>query len=383
MKTLIFSLFLFAFGCSATVSESLGSENDAGEAADTTPVQTDQPPTDAAVAADAPAPTDASASDTGPIQPTIRLSPVSPPARTVPPNSTGVLLGVFDIIAGEALLPIRGFRVRRVGVGTPTDFNSLFAYLVPSTSASNEPFRYTLGHGINPSTQMATIRYYGNLRPRWTATVYLYGDLAPGTPGGQHAFELTEVLTEDGTVPGVAVRSQAITIGTRRATRIDIRRVTTSETVPTQRPRQIIASFDAIVGENPAELGNLALTHGGASLPPVPFRDFELWLGDRRIEIDTSVGINDNQLVLTPITPIALAARSTNRFTVRATVIAEAGTHFQIHLEYPSDLRMRDVVLGEAAAVCISSLRTPGCDGPGQGSYDGTGGNANIFRVTN
>lgn len=382
MKMFIFSLFLVVLGCSATVSETATSENDAGEAADTVPVQADQPPADAAVATDAFVPTDASASDTGPIQPTIRLSPLSPPARTVPPNSTGVLLGVYEIQSGSTMLPIRGFRVRRVGVGLPTDFANLYAFMVPRSSTVNEPFRYTTGRSLNPQTQTSTIIHYaGDLHPNWTLSVYLYGDFAPATVGGQHAFELVEVLTDTGSLAGSAVRSQAITIGAQRATRVDVRPVPMEILIPRNRPGQIVASFALNVGTGAAECGNIALAMSGGTPPALSFQNIELWLGEQRIAIDTNVGVIDNRVVLTPLASVLLAAGRAHHFTVRATVTAPVGTTFRFYLEYPSDIRLRDVATGEAAAACIGNLHIPGCDDVNQGMYDGLPGSKSRLTV--
>lgn len=399
MKHALWILMIIAatFGCAATVSESHApptthEEEDASPApADVT---TDTTPTDANVSSDVnqasdagdvqtvDATTDAEVmSDSGLLPPvTAALSPMNPPSRGIPRNSTGVFVAAYNLTSTGAEVPIRHLRIRRVGVGPSTDIVNVYEYGVTRGSVANTPFRYSTGRSVNPVTNKVTTPL-GTLQAGATTTTLIYVDFGSATVGAQHAFELTGIIIEDGSIDGLlvpitAVRSNTITISGDLAGRLDVQRGSVIGRVNSNVPGEAIGSCRLRANRHDLDIVHLSFVQSGTVMVSSEVTQLEVWLGRTRIPISEWMDALNGYFVLTPITPIHLPAGTEEELIILGRVTSPSGRTIRMFLEYPTDIHVIDRVLNTPAAVCIASTMTGGCDGPNQGSFDGTSGNA-------
>lgn len=316
--------------------------------------------------------------DAGPRYPiSARISPLTPPARSLPPNATGVFAAAFEMtdeVGGD--VPIRTVFFRRVGVGSPSDIAGVYDYGVTRGSIANTPFRYSTARTINSDTNIIAMPFGGStIRPHATATHLLYVDFAPGTTGAQHAFELTGILVENGTsegllIPIVAVRSNPITLNGDRAGRLDVQPGPSIDYLASGIPSTAVVSVRMRAGHHDLDLVRFALAQGGSVQLWNELFDLELWRGSERIAIAEWTNPLNGYIVISPITPIYLPANSTTDFIIRGRVTAPAGRTLRIYAEYPTDVQAIDRALGTPAET-------------DQSSFNGIGRNASEAVVTN
>lgn len=113
----------------------------------------------------------------------VALSAQTPVAGSVPSGATGVVFTCWDFMAGSEAAVVKSLHVHRVGPGNSTAFTNLYLYRADG--------RLTTGRTINSETQMVE---FNNINQEVAAgenmKVCLVGDLAAGSNGGVHAFEL-------------------------------------------------------------------------------------------------------------------------------------------------------------------------------------------------
>lgn len=401
MKTTTFGFALLATlaGCASTVQGTSSEEDaatpDAQIASDATP--TDSSITDTGSVRDAGG--DSATTDTGttadvemrwPISASI--SSMTPSARTIPRNATGILAAAFDMTDAGMSIPIRMIYFRRVGVGPATDIANVYYFAVTNGSVANTPFRYSLGRAVNPMTNVISMPFEGgNLRPGATTTMLMYIDLAPGTAGAQHAFEMTGILVEDGTpdgllVPITTVRGNPITLSGELASRLDVQRGPSIGPVRMGASGETVGTVRLRAGSHDLDLIRFSLAEGGSIEEWRELSDLELWRRQgtawTRIPISEWTTPLNGYVVFSPVMPIYLPAGTTEDFEIRGRVTAPSGRTIRLFAEYPADVQANDRTLNVPSATCISSTALGGCDGPGEGSFDGTPGNASETVVT-
>lgn len=374
MKLIGFLVGLLALGCSATVTVGNAPEEDVGTPDVSVSADAGQQTADAGMQVE---------TDAGRRYPiSARISPITPPARSLPPNATGVFAAAFEMtdeVGGG--VPIRMVYFRRVGVGSASDIANVYDYAVTNGSVANTPFRYSLGRGVNAETNIVSIPQEGNtIRPYATTTHLLYIDLAPGTTGAQHAFEMTGILVEDGTTDGLlipitAVRGNPITLNGDRAGRLDVQRGPSIDYLGMNVPNTAVVSLRMRAAYHDLDLIRFSLSNRGNADIWHDLVELELWHGNVRIPIAEWTRPLNGQIVIVPLVPIYMPANSTTDFIIRGRVTAPVGRTLRIYAEYPTDVQALDRELGTPAATCIASTITTGCDVPDQGSFDGVGHN--------
>lgn len=386
----IIAIVAATFGCAVTVSDGGSTPPIMREEQDASPTP-DTATTDAAVNETSVMERDTSTdavSDTGMMTDSglspliVTLSTTTPAGRSVPRNATGVFAAAFDLTSTGEAVPIRLLRFRRIGVGAPREIGNVYQYGVTTGSRANTPFRYSLGRAVNATSNEFTMPFGTSVRAGATATelIYLDFDLASAMVGSQHAIELIGVVIEDGSpdgllLPVTAVRSHALTISADYASRLDVQRGPPIEYLGMGVAHTAIASFRLRAGYHNLGVVHLSFYQAGSVMTSTEISDLELWRGSERIPISEWTIPLNGYLVLSPSAPIFLRANTTSDFIIRGRVTSALGKTIRIYAEYPTDVQAVDLTLNTPAATCIASTATGGCDGPNQGSFDGTDGN--------
>lgn len=334
---------------------------------------------------------DGGVADSGGVRWPIRvaISAMTPPAQSLPRNSTGVYAAAYDVTDMGKSRPIRMVYLQRGGDGPATDIANVYYYAIPNASRASTPFRYSTGRAVKPVTNRISIPFDGNIRPGETSTMLIYIDLAPGTVGAQHAFEVTGVLVEDGSpdgllVPITGVRSNPITISEDLAGRLDVRVDGPLAPVTANVPGEIISAQRLRANRHDLDVVRFSYVINGTVEEWREIMNLELWRGRVRVPITEWMDPINGHVVMSPLSPIRILADTEEGFTIHARVTAPAGRMIRIltFAEYPVDVYAIDRVLNVPAATCISSSHTVGCDGPGQGAFDGTPGSVSEAVVS-
>lgn len=305
---------------------------------------------------------------------TARLSASTAPAQEVAPNVTGLLAAAFEVTAPGEAVPVRSLRFRRVGVGNAADVANAYLFAVPGGSRSGMPFRYSTARAVNPLTGRFEYAFDNRVQAGATTTILVFVDLNASSAGGQHAIELIEAVTDRETIAFPAVRGFPVTIGARRAVRLGIRPGPALGPATRDVASVPVASFRLVGGASLISVPSLMfiLASGSVGMRADELRDLELWRGRERIPlIEWDMPFNGT-LFLVPSLPLEVPPDVTADYVVRGRVTAPVGSRIRAYVEYPSDVRARDVARNERAATCISAIHTIGCDGPDQANFDGS-----------
>jgi len=127
----------------------------------------------------------------------VSLSTATPVAGSVPSGATGVVFTCWDFKATEAAM-VKSLHVHRVGPGAQSNFTDVYLYRGDQ--------RLTTGRSINSETNMVEFNNINQeIAAGENAKMCLVADLAAGSSGGVHAFELgsaADVMTNSSDMTG-------------------------------------------------------------------------------------------------------------------------------------------------------------------------------------
>jgi hypothetical protein len=300
----------------------------------------------------------------------VSLASDTPPAQTVPKNAASVAMAKFNLTAGSSAALVTGLQIRRIGVGSTSDFANVYLY-------DGNGNRLTTGRTINSSTNI--VEFHGlniNVAAGATYSLVLVGDFAGASitaTGGQHSFELSGassvVISGSGTVSGsFPVRGNVFTVGTISAGRLDVQKGTTPTNPNIGAQNAEISNFKLTANTNDIEVRRITLIQAG-SVSNSDLTNLELWQGTTKVA--SAAALVGDKIVLTFEPPYVISNGTTKTFSLTAAIAGRAERTIKTYVEYTTDVYAVDRLYNSGAAICISASATGGCTSTSQGSFDG------------
>lgn len=303
----------------------------------------------------------------------VSLASDTPAGQNVPQGASSIQLAKFNLTAGSASALVTGFTLRRVGIGSTSDFANVYLYKADGT-------RLTTGRTINSSTHL--VQFNGlnlSIAAGSTLSVMVVGDTNSGlTAGGQHSFEISDAasIVVSGTGATVAgsfpVRGNVFTIGTTSASRLDVTKGTTPSNPQIGAVEAEISNFKLTAQGNDIEVRRVTLLQGG-DIANTDVTNLKLYQGSTVVA--TTASLAGDKIVLN-FSPAYLVSNGTTRvFSLKANVAGRTGRTIKTYAEYSTDVYAVDTRFGTGAHVCIDSVTAP-C----AGTFDGSA--TNFITVT-
>ena len=311
---------------------------------------------------------------------TVSLASDTPASATVPKNAASVSLAKYNITAGSAEARIDGLQIRRIGVGSTSDFSNVYLY-------DGNGNRLTTGRTINSTTNVAEFNGLNiTIAAGQTKSIVVVGDFsgASATAGGQHSFEITTggavVMVGTGTVGGsYPVRGNVFTVGTISAGRLDVQKGTTPTNPNIGSTNAEISNFKLTANTNDIEVRRITLIQAG-SVSNSDLSNFNLYQGTTLV---ASAGATEgDKIVLNFNPPYVITNGTTKTFSLQAKIAGRSGRTIKTYTEYTTDVYAVDRLYNAGAAVCIAATATGGCTAASQGSFDGATSGTNYIEVT-
>lgn len=309
---------------------------------------------------------------------TVSLASDTPAGATIPRNSSSVQMAKYNLVAGASDVMVSGLKLTRVGVGATSDFANVYLY----DGAGN---RLTTGRTLNSVTneiEYSSLNITVPAGGMYSVVVVADFNVAAGSTGGQHSFQLTSagsvVISGSATIGGsFPVRGNVFTIGTSAAGRLDVQKGTQPTNPNIGAIDAEISNFKLVANTNDIEVRRLTLYQAG-SITNTDLTAMNLYQGTTIVA--TAAAVNGNYIVLNFNPAYVLSQGTTKTFSLHARIAGRAGRTIKTYVEYTTDVYAVDKVYNAGAAVCIASTATGGCTATGQGSFDGTG--TNFIEVT-
>lgn len=299
---------------------------------------------------------------------TVSLASDTPAAATVPKNAASVMLAKFNIMAGSADAKVDGLRIRRIGVGAASDFANVYLY-------DGNGNRLTTGRTINSTTNVTEFNGLNmNIAAGQSKSVVIVGDFSnPGTTGGQHSFEISDMssvtLIGSSSVGGsFPVRGNVFTVGTTSAGRLDVQKGTTPTNPNIGAQNAEISNFKLTANTNDIEVRRITLIQTGG-ISNSDLSNFNLYQGSTLVA--STAAMMGDKIVLTFNPPYVITNGTTKTFSLQAKVAGRAGRDIKTYVEYTTDVYAVDKLYNAGAAICIADTAIGGCTATGQGSFDG------------
>jgi hypothetical protein len=281
---------------------------------------------------------------------TVTLASDTPAGVTVARNAASVQLAKFNLAADSNAAVVSSFAVRRIGVGSANDLANVYLY-------DGNGNRLSSGHSINSSTNVVSFNGLNLTIPANSSiSLVVVGDfdVASGSTGGQHAFQIADAasvgISGTGTVGGnFPVRGNTFTVGTITASTVTVANGSDPSDVTIGSTNAEIANFTLAAGTNDIAVSRIALTvdNGGATLS-----DFKLYQGTTVVG---SASAMNGDLVVIQLNPTYVLAQGvTKHFSLHASINGRLGNTIKTYVENSTDVTAIDQLYNSGAAVAIT-----------------------------
>jgi hypothetical protein len=288
---------------------------------------------------------------------------------TLPQGASSVALLKVNLTAGSAEAMVTGLTLKRVGVGTSSDFTNVYLYDSNGT-------RITTGRSINSSANTVQFNSLNLTIPAGSSkSLVLVGDVGTSlTAGSQHAFEVSDaasvVITGTGTVGGsFPVRGNTFTIGSTTASSITVTKGTTPANPNVGQKDVEISNFKLAAGTNDIEVRRVTLLQAG-DISNADLTNLTLWQGSTQVA-SAPVVIGD-KIVLNFNPPFVVTNGQTKTFSLHGDVAGRSGRTIKTYVEYTTDVYAVDTRFGTGAQVDIGT----------SGTFDGSTSGSKFITVT-
>ena len=298
---------------------------------------------------------------------TATLASDTPAAATVPKNASSVMLAKYNFTAGSSAAMITGLRVRRIGVGSTSDFSNVYLY-----DANGN--RLTTGRTINSSTN--EVEFNGlnlSIAAGQTVSLVVVGDFSsPSTTGGQHAFQLSDasavIISGSGTVSGsFPILANTFTVGTTSAGTLVVQKGTTPTNPNIGSTDAEISNFKLTANTDDIEVRRITLLQAG-SVSNSDLSNFQLYQGSTVVA--TASAVNGDKIVLNFNPPYVITNGTTKTFSLHAKIAGRSDRTIKTYVEYTTDVYAIDKLYNSGASVDIGT----------SGTFDGN--STNYIQVT-
>lgn len=299
----------------------------------------------------------------------VSLASDTPPSATVPKNASSVSLAKFNITAGSAAANIDGLQIRRIGVGSTSDFSNIYLYDGNGT-------RLTTGRTINSSTNVAEFNGLNlAIAAGQTVSVVVVGDFSsPSVTGGQHSFEITTggavTMIGSGTVGGsYPVRGNVFTVGTVLAGSLVVAKGTTPTNPNIGSTAAEISNFKLTANTNDIEVRRITLIQAG-SVSNSDLSNFNLYQGTTLVA--SAAATVGDKIVLNFTPPYVITNGTTKTFSLQAKILGRSARTIKTYIEYTTDVYAIDRLYNSGASVDIGTT----------GTFDGSSAGTKYIEVT-
>ena len=266
---------------------------------------------------------------------TVSLASDTPASASLPQGATGVAFTKFALRAHGGDARVDEFTVKRVDMGDPADFASIYLY--------EGGKRLTGGRTVSSSTHEATFVNLGFTIPSGsTRYLTVVADINDGIDsGGLHAFQLTSgagVKTSGGGTVGGSfpVRGNSMAISTVSVGEVTIDGLTVADNPSVGDTSAELARFELIVSSTEDIGVNRVSLYQGGNLSPSNIGNAVLMQGGDEV----AAGAWQGNLLVFEFTESFEMERGTARiFNVEADILGgRPGDTVELYLDYDSDL---------------------------------------------
>lgn len=270
---------------------------------------------------------------------TVALASDTPAAASYPSTASGLEFLKFKLTAGsDAAVDVTSITLHRTGVGNTTDFQSVYLY--------DGDERLTSGRTVNSSTNEVEYNSLSIEVPAGSSkTITVVADASQGV-GGNHAFEVTEVEVESGSVVLGTVLGNTMSFNSSNAGTILVEKGSNPSNGAVGEQQAEVTSFTLTPSTEDGMLERISLFHAG-TVSRTDLSDFRMYAVSQDDDnlVATADGLNDDDLVVFNFdTAYEMEKGTAVKFWVYADISAEARSGssetIKFYIEHPSDVMM-------------------------------------------